>query len=101
MIRTLKQIVGQYWRRNAAPSLNDIDKKFVSPLNLDERLWNRLIENGGCLKCDERPKSFVEGPSGGVSTNVFCPWCGQGYNLTPLAQWAEEIHVDEAYCKAR
>jgi hypothetical protein len=62
-----------------------------------ERLWNQLLRAKGCVKCDTLPKYFAEGPSGGMCTNVFCTHCGQGYNLTPIAHWAELIHRDERY----
>jgi hypothetical protein len=30
---------------------------------------------------------------------VFCADCGQGYNITPMAGWAERIHRDEKYIR--
>jgi hypothetical protein len=68
-----------------------------NPLTESESLWNQLVAAKGCIKCNKLPKGFIEGPSGGMSTNVFCSQCGQGYNLTPIAQWAELIHKDEKY----
>ena len=97
MFRHLKQIIGQYWTKNRAPALNDIGKKYAPPLSDDERLWNKLIEAGGCEACAVLPKRFMEGPSGGINVNVFCAHCGQGYNLAPAAQWAQKIHVDRRY----
>jgi hypothetical protein len=39
----------------------------------------------------------MEGPKGGMSVNVFCGRCGQGYNITPVVEIAEIIHVDKRY----
>lgn len=97
MLRHLRNIIGQYWERNVAPRLNDVGLVGVDPLDDKHRIWNRLIEAGGCFHCGIEPKAFIEGPSGGMSTNVFCARCGQGYNLTPVAHWAEMIHRDERY----
>ena len=97
MFRHLREIIGQYWTRNRAPALNDVGKPYAPPLSDAERLWNRLVDAGGCVECRTLPKRFVEGPSGGMCVNVFCAQCGQGYNLTPVANWAEKIHVDKRY----
>jgi hypothetical protein len=79
------------------PGVNDQGKTEAGPPMDEERLWNQMLKAGGCVDCKTKPKSFIEGPSGGMSTNVFCPHCGQGYNLTPIAQWAQRIHKDERY----
>jgi hypothetical protein len=96
-LRLLRDIIGDYWSMNKAPGINDIGKKYAPPLRDEERLWNKLIEAGGCCDCHAKPKMFVEGPSGGMCQNVFCAQCGQGYNLTPLAHYAERIHKDLNY----
>lgn len=89
-VRTLRDVVGRWWRsRNGGE-----DRE---PLSEGETLWNAMIDAGGCLVCNAQPKGFVEGPSGGISTNVFCSHCGQGYNITPLVHTAELIHVDKRY----
>lgn len=51
-----------------------------------------------CPACKHHPVVLYEGPSGGMSTNVFCGNCGQGYNMTPMLNSAEEIGVDMRYC---
>ncbi len=97
MLRRLRELVGRYWERNKPPYLNAIGTKEATPLSDGERLWNELMRAGGCIKCDRHPKVFREGPSGGLSTNVFCGHCGQGYNLTPMVHTAELIRKDERY----
>jgi hypothetical protein len=97
MIRAFRELIRTYWEKNVAPRLNDLGKNGVEPLSDRHRLWNQLVDAGGCVDCDKQPKGFYEGPSGGMSQNVFCSQCGQGYNLTPVAHWAERIHKDEAY----
>lgn len=66
-------------------------------LSPGEKLWNEMLRAKGCVKCTKEPKGFFEGPSGGMCTNIFCSRCGQGYNITPVIQIAELIHVDEKY----
>jgi hypothetical protein len=97
MMRRLHDLISRYWGRNVAPKLNDMGLLGAEPLSDRERLWNQLLRAKGCVKCDTLPKYFAEGPSGGMCTNVFCTHCGQGYNLTPIAHWAELIHRDERY----
>jgi hypothetical protein len=59
-----------------------------SPLDL----WGQLMENG-CIECHQSPPTFIEeGPIGGIFINIFCSHCGQGYNISPLADYAEKIH---------
>lgn len=43
-----------------------------------------------CPDCHHCPQ-YYQGPSGGISTNVFCGNCGQGYNITPMVETAERI----------
>lgn len=99
MLRHLREIIGQYWERVRFPGINDMGKREAFPPKDEERLWNQMIDAGGCVDCNAKPKFLAEGPSGGVSTNVFCAHCGQGYNLTPIAHWAERIHRDESYIR--
>jgi hypothetical protein len=101
MLRRLREIIGQYWEKVRPPGLNDLGHAEATPLSPDERLWNAMIDAGGCVECAAKPKFLVEGPSGGMSQNVFCAHCGQGYNLIPVGHWAQKIHVDKGYCDAR
>lgn len=59
--------------------------------------WD-LLQTQTCPACRTHPIKLYEGPSGGMSTNVFCNNCGQGYNLTPMIEIAERISVNMAYC---
>ena len=47
-------------------------------------------EPGQCPECLSK-EGFWEGPSGGVSTNIFCTKCGVGFNVTPIIRIAECI----------
>lgn len=94
VIAYVRRLIDLLGRRNLQPNPEPRDPEPVHPL---EACWNKLIKARGCYHCDKEPKGFIEGPSGGMSTNVFCSQCGQGYNLTPIAHWAEEIHKDEKY----
>lgn len=48
------------------------------------------IASNTCPNCGSH-KGFTEGPSGGMSTNIFCADCGQGFNITPMIGIAERI----------
>jgi hypothetical protein len=56
------------------------------------------IMNGVCPDCGSKA-GFYEGPSGGMSTNIFCanPKCRQGFNFTNMfgTGHAERIHKME------
>jgi hypothetical protein len=57
----------------------------------------KTVADGGCVACGHHPIRLYEGPRGGMSINVFCGDCGQGYNIAPELRWAELIHKDERY----
>lgn len=59
------------------------------------KLFRDIMERG-CLECGTRD-DYVEGPSGGLSTNIFCARCGAGYNITPLVGIAERIGSNPRY----
>jgi hypothetical protein len=76
------------------------DSVAVSDLRTDRRgtpvaetpegeMWEHLM-NRGCLDCGTKD-DCREGPSGGMSTNIFCARCGAGYNITPMIGIAERI----------
>lgn len=54
------------------------------------KLWLKIATNV-CPDCGH--EGFYEGPSGGLSTNIFCAnsTCGQGFNVTPIIGTAERI----------
>jgi len=51
--------------------------------------------NFKCPNCEGGP--LYEGPSGGMSTNIRCRLCGQGYNITPAMGLIQNIGVDESW----
>ena len=62
-------------------------------LNANQELFNKLSTKG-CVDCG--CSDFLEGPSGGLATNVKCAndECGSEFNIMPMGQWAERIkHV--------
>jgi hypothetical protein len=61
-----------------------------------QQLYDRMLRVG-CVECRRQPPKFFEGPSGGLCTNIFCGWCGQGYNVTPMVGWAQKIRKDDRY----
>jgi hypothetical protein len=97
MAFTLHGILGKALRLVHFPGINDQGFDEATPPSPSELLWNQMIEAGGCVDCRTMPKGLNEGPSGGMCTNVFCCHCGQGYNITPIAGWAERIHKDMKY----
>lgn len=60
--------------------------------------YARLAVEQTCPACLDHPVKLYEGPSGGMSTNVFCSNCGQGYNLTPMINSADRIGINMDYC---
>jgi hypothetical protein len=96
-VRRLREMIGRYWETVSPPYLNSLGTEEAKPLDEEERLWNAMLKAGGCTSCTVKPKGFIEGPSAGLCQNVFCPHCGQGYNLTPLVHRAELIHRDARY----
>lgn len=64
----------------------------ATPVTETERgkLWLKIATNY-CPDCGHQ--GFIEGPSGGLSTNIFCAnkECGHGFNVTPVIGIAERI----------
>jgi len=64
--------------------------------NITEWESNFLHSNNfKCPNCEGGP--LYEGPSGGMSTNIRCKICGQGYNVTPAISLIQNIGVDESW----
>lgn len=61
--------------------------------------YTMLFVDKRCPDCGIKPMVLYEGPSSGMSTNVFCGNCGHGYNITPAMQRADDIGIDLNYCK--
>jgi len=51
------------------------------------------LNNFKCPNCEKGP--LYEGPSGGMSTNIRCRICGQGYNVSPFG--IDNIGIDESW----
>ena len=49
--------------------------------------------NYHCPNCEVG--QLYEGPSGGMSQNIRCKMCGQGYNVSPLG--IDNIGIDESW----
>lgn len=66
---------------------------------VDETPGGKLYEQmtDACPACQGHPSVWIEGPAGGACVNVFCAYCGQGYNITPMVETAEQIHKDKRY----
>lgn len=88
---------GEWLRRRAAAKQKDCP----APMDLyvehspQGKLYIKMRKK--CPACGFRPPTYLKGPSGGLSINVFCGSCGQGYNITPMIEIAEEIHKDTRY----
>jgi hypothetical protein len=56
------------------------------------KLFNQIAKPE-CPDCGSR-RGFYEGPSGGLSTNIFCinRECRAGFNVTPAIGIADRIH---------
>jgi hypothetical protein len=80
-------------------------KKLFSVPKLSDAISVEETERGRCYiemmkrcpACHHKPPEYMEGPSGGMCTNIFCNFCGQGYNITPIIGIAEKIHKDSRY----
>ena len=85
-----------YWSNPSASLLKWVTggRDPVQELSASESLYRRMADS--CPDCGRGPE-YMTGPQGGCCVNVFCTWCGQGYNLTPIAEIAEKIHRDQKY----
>ena len=63
----------------------------ISQINDGRLLYNLCIENGERYQCPECGGAFIEGPSGGMSTNVKCEDCEKRFNLSPTMQRLDRI----------
>ena len=71
-------------------------------------IWKSIEKDSTitCTNCEEA--KMYEGPSGGMSTNIRCPKCGQGINFMILPgftkkegckklDWCDNIGIDEGW----
>ena len=72
-------VVMLYWRRD--------DPAWVNVFGSGERsegqkLFDQIAKTG-CVVCSMNPEfKIYEGPSGGMSQNVWCSYCGTRYNMS-------------------
>lgn len=72
---------------------NDLmDRLKGKPVELDAYgLFKFIRDNDQCPDCRVKPLRLLEGPSGGLSTNVQCGDCGNWFNITPGIECLERI----------
>jgi hypothetical protein len=58
----------------------------------EDKLMNLFMEYNACPDCGST--KFMEGPSGGMSTNVKCAGCGHWFNMS-LPVCIERIHMTD------
>lgn len=71
------------------PGVQYVDETESGKLYIEMGKW--------CPECHHKPPRYMEGPSGGMSTNIFCGDCGAGFNITPVVEIAEPIGKQERY----
>lgn len=49
-----------------------------------------------CAECNGKA-FWMQGPTGGMSINIFCGHCGQGYNVSPPLEHVEKISKNIRY----
>ena len=63
----------------------DVDSKTIPPTR-EQRLFYGLHVMPCCYST-----SFLEGPTGGLSINIYCAECNSAYNICPPMQFIEKI----------
>lgn len=81
------------------PPFKEAEASTERGVPVDQTPMGRLYQQmqDACPTCHERPPRWMEGPSGGMSTNIFCGDCGAGFNVTPVIQIAERIGHNSKY----
>ena len=97
MIERLKQFVREYIY---GPPTRE-------PELSEPTLFDRL-QKEGCVVCHKNPDfTTYEGPSGGMSRNVWCSYCGTRYNIAMfsnihgVAEIVNEREREEEFRKQR
>lgn len=54
-------------------------------------LFMFIRDNNQCPDCRASPVRFLEGPSGGLSTNIQCMYCEAWFNSSPGVEMLERI----------
>jgi len=66
-------------------------KQSCDKIEMDnEKLRELFLKNNGCPDCGS--EKFMEGPSGGMATNIKCYGCGHWFNMG-LPLFIERIHI--------
>ena len=74
------------------------NKKELSKSGQKVTEWEKNFLYSNNFKCPNcEGGQLYEGPSGGMSTNIRCHICGQGYNVTPMMGLIENIGIDESW----
>ena len=90
----------KFWKKkeHEFPCINCIIRpicNFSKPCNElemdDEKVMKLFLKHNCCPDCGST--TFMEGPSGGMSTNVRCHGCKHWFNMSlPIS--IERIHID-------
>lgn len=74
------------------PPMREELEEFVFVHETEEGRLYRAISRSVCPDCGDT-RGFYQGPSGGLSTNIFCMnrECRSGFNVTPVIGTAERI----------
>jgi ribosomal protein S27E len=59
----------------------------------DDKLKELFLKYNSCPDCG--CETFMEGPSGGMATNVKCNGCGHWFNFG-LPLFIQRIHIDKS-----
>lgn len=81
-------VLATFFPRKKAPVEDDKREVFVADTEAGKRFL--AIQSGKCPACKKRTE-FISGPSGGLSQNIFCNACGQGFNVTDMIGIADVI----------
>ena len=58
---------------------------------LSDELYNNIIYGYHCPDCQHEPMRIEFGPMGGMSRNIKCVDCNQGYNIAFMMGLAQRI----------
>jgi len=95
----MKKIKNYFKKKKASIVLKTL-KKEISKNGQKITEWEVNFFNKNGWQCPNCEKGHLyEGPSGGMSTNIRCRICGQGYNITPILglENTENIGIDESW----
>lgn len=85
MIRSLMNIprkLGWNGTRVQLFKQDTMTERIGEKLTVDQ-IVDDILKKARCPCCEE-DQAILSGPSGGMSVNVACKYCGSRYNLTPV-----------------